>query len=163
MTLSPIVRHTVRRLLRTPAFAAATLLTLALGIGASVMVFSVVDAVLLRPLAYDRPGQLVDLSHELSLTGVSRVDQSDATYLHYRHTNRAFSDVGAYRVTTADVGAEPGLGSGSSSEHVVAARMSASTFKALRVQPLRGRALRDTEDDPSAPPVAVIGQQLWER
>jgi predicted permease len=159
----PIVRHTVRRLVRTPAFTIATLLTLSLGIGASVMVFSVVDGVLLRPLPYDRPAQLVDLSHELSLAGISRIDQSDATYLHYRHTNHVFSDVGAYRVTTADVGGEAGLGNGGSSEHVAAARVTASTFKALRVQPLRGRAFRDSEDDPSAPPVAVIGQQLWER
>jgi putative ABC transport system permease protein len=161
----PIVRHTLRRLLRTPAFTVATLLTLALGIGASVMVFSVVDGVLLRPLPYDRPTQLVDLSHELSLTGISRVDQSDATYLHYRHTNRTFSDVAAYRVTTADVGAERGAGLGGvgSSEHVAAARVSANTFRTLGIQPLRGRAFHETEDDPSAPAVAIIGQRLWER
>jgi len=163
MTVSPIVRHTVRRLLRTPAFAVTTLATLALGIGASVMVFSVVEGVLLRPLPYNRSAQLVDLSHELSLTGVSRVDQSDATYLHYRHTNRVFSEIGAYRVTTADVGTGPGFGRDGPSEHVAAARMTASIFRTLRVQPLRGRAFGDNEDDPSAPRVAVIGQRLWER
>jgi predicted permease len=159
----PIVRHTVRRLVRTPAFTIATLLTLSLGIGASVMVFSVADGVLLRPLPYDRPTQLVDLSHELSLAGISRIDQSDATYLHYRHTNRVFSDIGAYRVTTADVGSEPGIGGGGLSEHLAAARVTASTFKVLRVQPLRGRVFRDSEDDPSAPAAAIIGQRLWER
>src|SRR5436853_367909 len=58
-SLSPVVRHTLRRLVRTPAFAIATLLTLSLGIGASVLVFSVVDAVLLRPLPFDKPGQRV--------------------------------------------------------------------------------------------------------
>jgi predicted permease len=162
ITAYPIVRHTVRRLARTPAFTIATLLTLSLGIGASVMVFSVVDRVLLRPLPYDRPTQLVDLSHELALAGITHIDQSDATYLHYRHTNRVFSDIGAYRVTTADVGDEPGLGRGPS-EHVAAARMTASTFNTLHVQPLRGRAFRDAEDDPSAPRVAIISQQLWTR
>jgi len=164
-TTVAIVRYAIRRLSRTPVFAIATLLTLSLGLGASVMVFSVVDGVLLRPLPYDKPAQLVDLSHELSLSGISRIDQSDATYLHYRHTNRVFSDVGAYRMTTADLGPElgAGVGGGISSEHVAAARMSASTFSALRAQPLRGRAFREDEDDPSAPPVAIIGQQLWER
>jgi len=162
-TAYPIVRHTVRRLARTPAFTIATLLTLSLGIGASVMVFSVVEGVLLRPLPYDRPTQLVDLSHELSISGITRIDQSDATYLHYRHTNRVFSDIGAYRVTTADVGDEPGQRGGALSEHVAAARMTASMFNTLHVQPLRGRAFHDAEDDPSSPPVVVIGQQLWTR
>ena len=109
-TLAPVVRHTFRRLLRTPAFAVATLLTLSLGIGASVLVFSVVDAILLRPLPFDNPAQLVDLAHEISLTGISRVDQSDATYLHYRHASRVFSEIGAYRATTAELGSEVGAG-----------------------------------------------------
>jgi len=164
-TIVPIARHSMRRLRRKPMFALATLLTLALGIGASVMVFSIADAVLLRPLPYDHPEQLVDLSHELSLSGVSRVDQSDATYLHYRHTNHVFSDVGAYRMTSADLGRELGAGRGEAiaPEHLAAARLSASTFGVLRVHPLRGRAFRDDEDDRSAPPVAIIGQHLWER
>ncbi|HMA25594.1 MAG TPA: ABC transporter permease, partial [Gemmatimonadaceae bacterium] len=164
-TIVPIARHSLRRLRGNPAFALATLLTLSLGIGASVLVFSVVDGVLLRPLPYTRPTQLVDLSHEISLSGVTRIDQSDATYLHYRHTNHVFSDVGAYRETTADLGAETGAGLGGAvaSEHVAAARVSASTFRALGIQPLRGRGFRDDEDDPSAPAVAIVGQRLWER
>ncbi|HEX8944048.1 MAG TPA: ABC transporter permease [Gemmatimonadaceae bacterium] len=164
-TVIPALRHTIRRLIRTPAFAIATLLTLSLGIGASVMVFSIVDGVLLRPLPYDNASRLVDLSHEISLSGVNHIDQSDATYLHYRHTSRALSDVGAYRLTTAALGADLGTGSGAtiSPEHLVAARVSASTFATLRVQPIRGRAFRDEEDEPAAPPVAIIGQRLWER
>jgi putative ABC transport system permease protein len=163
--LAPVVRHTFRRLLRTPAFAVATLLTLSLGIGASVTVFSVVEGVLLQPLPFAQPEQLVDLSHEISLTGVSRVDQSDATYLHYRHATRVFSELGAYRATTAELGSEIGAGVGVAAypEHVPAARVSASLWRTLRIQPIRGRAFTDAEDDPSAPPVAIIGQQLWER
>jgi putative ABC transport system permease protein len=164
-TLAPVVRHTFRRLVRTPAFAVATLLTLSLGIGASVLVFSVVDAVLLRPLPFDSPTQLVDLAHEISLTGISRVDQSDATYLHYRHASRVFSELGAYRATTAELGSEVGAGVNNAAypEHIAAARVTASIFRTLRFQPFRGRAFNDAEDVPSSPPVAIIGQQLWER
>jgi putative ABC transport system permease protein len=165
MSLVPVIRHTVRRLARTPAFTIATLLTLSLGIGASVLVFSVVEGVLLRPLPFAHPGQLVDLSHEISLTGISRVDQSDATYLHYRHAGRVFSELGAYRATTAALGSEVGAAVGSAAypEHIAAARVTASLFRTLQIQPLRGRAFSDAEDDPSAPAVAIIGQQLWER
>ena len=163
--LSPVVRHTIRRLLRTPAFAITTLLTLSLGVGASVLVFSVVNGVLLRPLPFPEASQLVDLSHEISLTGVSRIDQSDATYLHYRHASRVFSELGAYRATTAELGSDAGSGTGSTAypEHIAAARVTASMFRTLRIQPLRGRAFSDAEDDPSAPPVAIVGEQLWER
>ena len=163
-TLNSVLRHAARRLFRSPAFAIATLLTLSLGVGASVLVFSVVDGVLLRPLPYERPEQLVDLSHSISLNGVSRIDQSDATYLHYRHTSRVLSDVGAYRQTTAALGADVGAaGDITSPEHVAAARVTASVFPTLRVRPIRGRAFRDDEDNPSAPPVALISQRLWER
>jgi hypothetical protein len=162
-TLNSVLRHTARRLLRSPAFAIATLLTVSLGVGASVLVFSVVDGVLLRPLPYDRPEQLVDLSHSIALNGVSRIDQSDATYLHYRHTSRVLSDIGAYRQTTAALGADVGAADITSPEHVAATRVSASIFPTLRVQPIRGRTFRDDEDDPSAPPVAIISRRLWER
>jgi putative ABC transport system permease protein len=163
-SVNSVVRHAARRLRRSPAFAVATLLTLSLGVGASVLVFSVVDGVLLRPLPYDHPEQLVDLSHSISLSSVSRIDQSDATYLHYRHTSRVLSDVGAYRQTTAALGADVGAAADiASPEHLAAARVSASIFPTLRIQPIRGRAFRDDEDDPAAPPVAIISERLWRR
>src|SRR5687768_10459495 len=98
------IRHAGRRLLRARAFATAAVLTLALGIGATTAVFSVVNAVLLRPLPYARPDRLVDLSHTLAISGVSRVDQSDATFLYYARANRVFADVAAYRATGVNVG-----------------------------------------------------------
>ncbi|HEX5437242.1 MAG TPA: hypothetical protein VFW98_08780 [Gemmatimonadaceae bacterium] len=80
--LSPALalRHACRRLSRAPAFTIAAVLTLALGIGATTAVFSVVNGALLRPLPYDHPEQLVDLSHSVVMSGVSQFPQSDATH-----------------------------------------------------------------------------------
>ena len=156
--------HTARRLRRAPAFSVAVALTLMLGIGATTAVFSVVNAVVLRPLPYPRPDRLVDLSHTLSVSGVLRVDQSDATFLHYRQANRVFSGVAAYRVTAINVGALRGSSSeDASAERVAAGRVTATTFAVLGALPLHGRVLAENDDQPTSPRVVVIGQRLWER
>ena len=159
------IRHAIRRLLRAPAFTAAALITLTLGIGATTAVFTVVNAVLLQPLPYAEAERLVDLSHTLTVSGVTRVDQSDATFLYYRRANHAFDGIGAYRVTGANVGGLTGGSSAAStrSERVTAGLVSASIFGVLRATPLAGRAFRDDDDRPDAPRVALIGQRLWER
>ena len=157
------LRHAIRRLVRARGFTAAALLTLTLGIGATAAVFTVVNAVLLRPLPYPGAEQLVDLSHTLTVSGISRVDQSDATFLYYAQANRVFSDVGAYRVTGVNVGRVVGTSSDDRAERVNAGFLSASTFRVLRATPLLGRAFRDDEDRPAAPRTAIIGQKLWER
>jgi hypothetical protein len=104
------VRLALRRLRRAPGFALASTLTLALGVGATTAVFSVVNGVLLRPLPYQRADRLVDLSHTITVSGVSSVDQSDATYLYYRRANRVFAEVAAYRVVSVNLG--PGISGG---------------------------------------------------
>ena len=156
--------HTARRLRRAPAFSVAAALTLMLGIGATTAVFSVVNAVVLRPLPYPRPDRLVDLSHTLAVSGVLRVDQSDATFLHYRQANRVFSGVAAYRVTAINVGALGGSSSENArAERVAVGRVTATTFAVLGASPLRGRVLTETDDQPTSPRVVIIGQRLWER
>jgi predicted permease len=157
------IRHALRRLARAPGFTAAALLTLTLGIGATAAVFTVVNAVLLRPLPYPRGEQLVDLSHTLTVSGISRVDQSDATFLYYAKANRVFSDVGAYRVSGVNVGRVVGSSGDGHAERVNAGLVSASMFATLRATPLLGRTFRNDENLPGAPRTVVIGQQLWER
>src|SRR3954469_26068764 len=125
------LRLASRRLRRAPAFALAAVLTLTLGIGATTAVFSVINGVLLQPLPYPRPERLVDLSHTISISGVSRIDQSDATYLYYRRANRAFTDVAAYRVADVNVGTAGSTGD--RAERVAAGRVSASLFAVLGV------------------------------
>ncbi len=148
-----------RALSRAPVFTGTAVITLALGIGATTAVFSLVDGVLLRPLPFAQPSRLVDLSHTLTVVGVMHVDQSDGTYLYYRAANRSFSGVGAYRAVTVNL-ADAGGTDAARAERVAAARMSASTFGVLGVAPLRGRALRDDED-PGMTPVAVLSERLW--
>ena len=101
--MSSTIRHAIRRLLRERTLTTTAVLTLALGIGATTAVFTVVNAVLLQPLPYPRPERLVDLSHTLTISGITRVDQSDATFLYYARETRVFSGIGAYRVTGVNV------------------------------------------------------------
>jgi len=157
--------HAARRLRRTPAFSVAAVLTLMLGIGATTAVFSVVNAVVLRPLPYPNPDRLVDLSHTLEVSGILRVDQSDATFLHYRRENDVFSGVAAYRVTAVNVGELRGASASDAAraERVAAGRVTASTFAVLGAVPLSGRGLGDNDDGPAAARVVVIGQRFWER
>src|SRR4051794_7388246 len=96
MSIARETRYAWRRLRRAPAFAITATLTLALGIGATTAVFTVVNAVLLRPLPYDRSEELVDLSHTVQLSGISHIQQSDATFLLYRGASKSFSGLGAY-------------------------------------------------------------------
>jgi len=159
------IRHAIRRLTRERTLTITAVLTLALGIGATAAVFTVVNAVLLQPLAYPSPERLVDLSHTLTISGITRVDQSDATFLYYARENRVFSGIGAYRITGVNVA---GSASGSTAvdaraERLSAGLVSASTFSVLGAVPILGRTFRDNEDRRDAAYVALLGQRLWER
>ncbi|MGH7593135.1 MAG: ABC transporter permease, partial [Gemmatimonadales bacterium] len=158
------IRFAARRLRRAPAFTVAATLTLALGIGGAVAVFTVVNGVLLQPLPFFRAAELVDLSHTLAVSGLTRVDESDATYLLYRRDNRVFTDVGAYRA--AAVNFSPSVGgdaAGPATERVSAAFATASVFRVLGATTLRGRALTEADARPGAAPVVVISRGLWQR
>ena len=159
-----IVRHVIRRLGATPTFTVACILTLALGIGATTTVFTMVNGVLLQPLPYDHADRLVDLSHTLAIPGVMHVDQSDATYLLYRRDNHVFADVGAYRAASVNLVDNGASASGSNAAmRTPAAFASGSVFRTLRVGARMGRTIGESDDSPSAPPVAVVSWQLWQR
>src|SRR4029079_12347859 len=87
------VRHAARRLLRTPAFTIATLLTLALGIGANTAIFSVVDSVLLKPLPYPEPDRLIGLWQTAPGVDIKDLPASIADYVTYREESRTPADV----------------------------------------------------------------------
>jgi predicted permease len=159
------IRYAIRRLLRERSLTIAAVLTLALGIGATTAVFTVVNAVLLQPLAYARPERLVDLSHTLTISGITRVDQSDATFLYYARENRVFTGIGAYRITGVNVAgaADRSTSADARAERLNAGLVSASTFPVLGAAPILGRTFRDSEDRRDAPRVALLGQRLWER
>jgi putative ABC transport system permease protein len=148
------LRFGLRMLHKNPGFTAIAVLTLALGIGANTAIFSVVDAVLLRPLAYPDSGQLVWLSErgpDWSGGSISYPNFND-----WRNQQSVFERFGVYsgnNFTLTGAG-EP--------VRLAGAMMSADVFAALRTPPAIGRVFREDEDKPGAPPVAVISHALWQ-
>jgi len=161
-TLRQHARYAVRRLRGAPGFAVAVLLMLALGIGATTAVFTVVDGVLLRPLPFRAPERLVSLSHTISVPGVPTVDQSEASILLYQRHARAFDGIAAWRGNDVSI-AGTGDGDAAAAERVVAAGVTASFFPVLGVTPLRGRPFTAEEDRPGAPAVVLLSEPLWRR
>ena len=151
------LRHASRRLARDWRFSLAVVLILALGLGATTTVFAVVYSVLLRPLPYPEPNRLVSLSHTLVVNGALRVNQTDASLLFWQRHHQPFTHVGGYQTTTAALGPVGGTEAG----RVSASRVTADLFPTLGVTPLRGRLFTQSEDRPSARPVALIGARLW--
>jgi putative ABC transport system permease protein len=151
------IRLVSRTCRREPGFLLIGALTLALGIGATVAIFTVVNSVLLQPLSYPEPERIVTVQHTAPGMGMDRFDLSDGTYLIYRQRNRSLEDLGIYRQGSATVtgGQEP--------ERVAITRATASLFRVLRVPPARGRALLQADEQPGAEPVVVISDALWHR
>ena len=149
------VRYAVRTLVRSPGFTAIAILTLALGIGANTAIFSVVNGVILRPLPYPDPGQLVLITSQFPTLGFDQFPVDAAEFLEFRERNRSFSNVGAYFATAVNVGGQ------SSPARVASALASASLFPTLGVAPEAGRWFTDQETLPNASPVALLSDELW--
>jgi predicted permease len=151
------VKYAVRLFARNPAFAAVAVLTMAVGVGANTAIFSVANALLLRPLPYAQPDRLVLLSSELKAAGVK---QGPLTYPRFTLVNersRSFTGVAAF---CAEVFNLTGRGD---PEQIQAARVSWNFFDILGVHPALGRPFRAEEDQPAGAPVALIGNALWAR
>jgi len=151
------IRHGARRLRRSPGFTVAAFLTLTVGFASATTVFSVVNAVLLRPLPYPQSEHLVSVSHTLQVRGSLRVDESDASIMFYRRHNRAFGQFGGYQAGAAALGPA----GGADAERVAAARVTDGVFDALRVSPLSGRLFAGPDDEPGAAPVVILAERLW--
>lgn len=156
-TLTDNIRYSSRVLRKSPAFTIVSILTLALGVGASTALFSVVDTVLLRPLPYYEPDQLVTVTETLPEMGTDEIGVAAGEYQDYRAQNRSFSQVAAYEREGFNLtGAGQPL-------RVNAARISASTFPLLGVFPWLGRPFTDDEDRRGAAKVVVLSYGLWRR
>ncbi|HEY7876657.1 MAG TPA: ABC transporter permease [Gemmatimonadaceae bacterium] len=148
-------RYAVRTLSRAPGFAAVAVLTLALGIGANTAIFSVVNGVILRPLAYPHPEQLVLITSQFPGLGFDQFPVDAAEFLEFRERNRSFSNVGAYVTSAVNIGTR------GRPVRVASAIVSASLFPTLGVAPEVGRTLTEEETLPNAAPVAVLSDELW--
>jgi putative ABC transport system permease protein len=153
-------RFALRRLRHEPGYAVFVALTLALGIGANVAVFSVVDGVLLRSLPYYQPDRLVGVwGRFLPESGFDfpRFALSNPEYFDYRGENRTMADVGAWIQSTATLG-----GPGDDPERVQAVLATPSLFSVLAVQPLIGRVINDNDPPPGPSSVVVLSHSLWQ-
>lgn len=159
LSLTQSLHQAARRLASARGLSIAAILTLTLGIAAITTVFTVVNAVLLRPLPYPTPERLVSLTHTLVVGGDLRVDQSDASLLFYGRQQRAFTHLGGYQAAAAGLGPV----SGADAERVPACRATAGLFPALGVIPLHGRLFTESDDEPGAAPVVVLSEGLWWR
>lgn len=149
------LRHTMRALLRSPAFAILAILTLALGIGANSAIFSVINGVLLKPLPYANPERLVMITSQFPTLGFDRFWISPPEFVELREHSELLSDIGAYTVTAVNIGA------GESPTRVTAAGVSASLFNVLGTPPAMGRTFTENEMRPDAEQVVVLSDELW--
>jgi putative ABC transport system permease protein len=153
------IRYGGRALLRAPGFTIVATLTLALGIGATTAMFSVVNGILLRPLPYPEQDRLVELVHEARGVGISRILASPAVYFGYRDHSRTFEAVGLW-----DWDASPATVTGvGKPESVRSAEMTYELLGILGATPALGRSFRSSDDVPGAAPTAVISHAYWQR
>jgi predicted permease len=148
-------RFSLRTLRRSPGFFVVAVLTLALGIGATVAAFSVVNVVLLRPFAFQNPDRLLWIYAQR--VDAPRTSFSLPEYCDYRDQNTSFEGLGAigsYNANLSDTG-DP--------ERVQGVRISANAFGILGLQPFFGRTLIEADDRNGAPAVAMISYGLWSR
>jgi putative ABC transport system permease protein len=149
------VRYALRTFVRAPGFAAVVVGTIAVGIGANAAIFSVVNAVLLRPLPYPRAGELVILSQGNRVTKQSGGDATPANFLDWRQRNRSFIGLAAF------LEGNPTVTSGDSPERIHAAQVNANFFDLLEVKPALGRGFLSTDEGPGAPRVVVVSDRFW--
>ncbi len=153
------LRYAFRMLLKQPGFAFVAVLVLALGIGANTAIFSVVNAVLLRPLPYPHSEQLVLLRERL--LGPSGFESGSVSYMNYldwRAAQRSFTDLALVRREGVNVS---GADSSAPPERATAARVTANYLSILQVPPRLGRDFVEKDDVPGAAKVALISERLW--
>jgi putative ABC transport system permease protein len=149
------LRYGLRAMLKRPGFTVVAVLTLALGIGANTAIFSVVHAVLLRPLPFDDAGRLVYLTERN--TQQEGLSLSWPDFADWRGQSRAFERMAAYNRDSYNL---TGFGD---PERLPAAQVSADLFPVLRADAARGRVFTEEEDRPGAAPVVLLSYGLWQR
>ena len=152
------LKHAARVLRKTPGFAAAAVIVLALGIGANTAIFGIVNGVLLRPLPFGDPDRLVQLWHTpppQQFPGVSRFALSAANYLDWQQQNTVFEATAAYRFL------EVRLTDGSEPQMVQGSRVEPMFFAALGVKPILGRAFDSSDVSGDTAHLVVLSHKLW--
>jgi predicted permease len=151
------VRYGARSLRKAPGFTTVATITLALGIGATTAMFSVLDAVLLRPLPFVQPQQLVRLFNTYGANAENLQSLSVVDFLALRADTRVYSSVASFRLPNDGFS----YVTGDRAERVYGAVVSSGFFSTLGVRPLLGRVFQDGDDAAVAPPTAVLSFSFW--
>jgi putative ABC transport system permease protein len=151
------LRYGMRMLLKHKSVTAIAVLSLALGIGANTAIFSLVDAVLLRPLPFHEPDRLVMVWEEASRIGFPRNTPAPANYADWKAQNQSFEDLAALRYGSYNLTDE------NEPEKVEAQAVTANFFPLLGVVPVRGRSFAPEEDQPEGNKVVLLSYSLWQR
>jgi putative ABC transport system permease protein len=149
------VRYAFRTLRKTPGFTAIAVVTLALGIGVNTGIFSVVNAIIRKPLAYQDADRLMFVME--SRLNVPVISVAYLNYLDWKEQNQSFEEMAIVRGETYNLTGEQ------DPERLMGAHVSANLFTTLGVQPLLGRTFEPQDDRPGATPVAVLNYGLWQR
>ncbi len=155
-SLQADARHAVRALAKAPVFTAVIVVTLALGIGANSAIFSLVNAVLMRPPGYVEPDRLMLMYEGFRGSGVDKIGVSPPDVIELSSLQRSFSTIGAYRTQQYE------LSGAGEPEQITGVRVSASVFPILGVSAAHGRTFLESEDQPGHD-VAVLSYGLWQR
>jgi putative ABC transport system permease protein len=150
-------RYAVRTLRKAPGFTAAAALTVALGIGATTSIFSVVNAVILRALPYPEPGRLMQVNEKNDKLNLPTFAASVLNYLSWKEQTRTFEGLAAIGSANFNL-----VGRGEP-EQYAGSTVSPSIFPLLGIRPVAGRVFHEGEDRPGGPRVAMISEGLWRR
>ncbi|HET9528798.1 MAG TPA: ABC transporter permease [Blastocatellia bacterium] len=156
-TLWQDLRYGVRLLVKQPGFTLIAVITLALGIGANTAIFSLVNAVLLRPIPFPESEQLVTVWEDASVIGFPRGEAAPANYVDWKAQQSVFEDLAALSWQSL------ALTSDGEPERVSAYGVTSNLFPLLGVQPALGRIFLPEEDSPGASKVAILSHALWQR
>ena len=151
------LRQVLRRLLNAPLFTVITLITLAAGVGGNTVVFSVLESVLLKPLPYPRPNELIGVWHSAPGINMILLNMAPSNYFIYREQNKSFRDIGAYEGDSVSV-------TGSSEpEQVDALLVTDGTLPLLGIAPMLGRWFNRQDDSPGSPDTVMLTYGYWRK
>jgi putative ABC transport system permease protein len=151
------LRYALRQLVKSPGFTAVAILTLSLGIGACTAVFSLVNALLIRPLPYKTPQELVLLWQKFSAQGLNQIPVSAPEYLDYEKQTTSFEHIAAFDYTDLN------LTAGDVPERVQGSVVTPSLFPLLGVAPIKGRVFTSDEFGEGRDGVVILSARLWQR
>src|SRR5215469_4761866 len=151
------LKQILRRLRHAPLFTAVTLITVAIGVGANTVVFSVVQNVLLKPLSYPKPDRLMGVWYRAPVINIPKLGIAEYLYFIDREQNKTLEDIGMY--TTASYS----MTGGAQPEQVQALRVTDGVLPILGVHPVYGRLFTRRDDSPNLPRTVILTDGYWQR